>query len=138
MENKGSANSKAIGCILMIIIFGAIFILVLNTCSDDEKPVEVKREQINTPQQINTSQQRMLAYSYAESFIKQKLKSPSTAKFPGVFEKNEHVSFQDTNVYLINSWVDSQNGFGAIIRSNFKCQITFRNDSIFADKMELY
>ncbi|MGB3344685.1 MAG: hypothetical protein WBA61_12320 [Aequorivita sp.] len=42
---------------------------------------------------------RFLAYNYAEDFIKSRLKSPSTAKFPGVSEKNGHITDLGGNEY---------------------------------------
>jgi hypothetical protein len=73
----------------------------------------------------STATNKMLAYSYAEDFVKKRLKSPSTAEFPGLFEKAEHITELGNDEYLISSWVDSQNGFGAMLRSNFSCKIIF-------------
>lgn len=73
---------------------------------------------------------KMLAYNYAEDFVKQRLKSPSTAEFPGLFEKADHITELGNEEYRINSWVDSQNGFGAIIRSKFSCKIIFKDDIV--------
>lgn len=80
----------------------------------------------NTPTDTN----KMLAYSYAEDFVKQRLKSPSTAEFPGLFEKADHITELGNDEYLINSWVDSQNGFGAMIRSKFSCKIIFKDNKV--------
>lgn len=77
-----------------------------------------------------TSNNKFLAYSYAEDFVKKQLKSPSTAKFPGTFEKNEHITELGASRYKIVSWVDSQNGFGAMIRTNFSCIIQFEGDNV--------
>jgi hypothetical protein len=73
---------------------------------------------------------KMLAYSFAEDFIKQRLKSPSTAKFPGIFEKEDHIIDFGNGQYFITSWVDSQNGFGAMIRSNWSCTIIFEDGKV--------
>jgi hypothetical protein len=61
----------------------------------------------------------------AEKFVKESLKSPSTAKFGSVFGEyqnpNELVSYDsESKVYTVRGWVDSQNGFGAVIRARFK------------------
>ena len=66
----------------------------------------------------STDTNKILAYNYAEDFVKQRLKSPSTAEFPSLFEKADHITELGNEEYRINSWVDSQNGFGATIRSN--------------------
>lgn len=62
----------------------------------------------------------MLAYNLCMDDVKSKLKSPSTAKFPSLFDRSDQIS-ADGNIYTINSWVDSQNGFGSMIRSKWKC-----------------
>lgn len=63
---------------------------------------------------------------YAEEYVKQCLISPSTAKFPGlVLERNEWKVSRKKDVVTINSYVDSQNGFGAMLRSNFIIQISY-------------
>lgn len=57
---------------------------------------------------------------YCQNTIKDILKSPSTAKFPGYsdwyFEKNK-------NKTIVQSYVDAQNGFGAMIRSEYQFTI---------------
>ena len=55
------------------------------------------------------------AYAYTEQLVKNNLKSPSTAKFSNQkFGYNEEYSR-----YVVSGSVDSQNSFGAMIRSNF-------------------
>jgi hypothetical protein len=78
---------------------------------------------------------KFLAYNYAEDFVKQRLKSPSTAKFPGTSEKDKHITELGNNQYQINSWVDSQNSFGAIIRSKFSCKIIFEGNNVRCENL---
>ncbi len=77
----------------------------------------------------------IMAYNFAEDFVKQRLKSPSTAEFPGLFEKNKHIIDLGNGEYKINSWVDSQNGFGAMIRSKWSCKIKFVDDKVQAENI---
>ncbi|MDA3779012.1 MAG: zinc ribbon domain-containing protein [Bacteroidales bacterium] len=70
------------------------------------------------------------AYIYAEDFVSKKLKSPSTAEFPGVSEKDKHITSLGNDTYKIVSWVDSQNGFGATIRTGFSCTIIFEGNNV--------
>jgi len=61
-----------------------------------------------------------MAIVYTKEFVKRNLKSPSTAKFPGVLLERDHWKIQrNGNNYTVRAWVDSQNGFGAMIRSHF-------------------
>jgi hypothetical protein len=66
------------------------------------------------------------AYVEAQDYVKQALKSPSTAKFPGTDFLVHH--FGD-NEYEVVSYVDSQNSFGAMIRSNWNVQFQMINDN---------
>jgi hypothetical protein len=83
----------------------------------------------------STDTNKFLAYSYAEDFVKQKLKSPSTAEFPGTFEKDKHITELGNSQYQITSWVDSQNGFGAMLRSKFSCKIIFEGDNVRCENL---
>jgi len=67
------------------------------------------------------------AYYAAEKFVKQELKSPSSTKFPSLSEKSQHVKNSYNCSYKIDSWVDSQNSFGAMIRTKFSCTVVFEN-----------
>ncbi len=58
------------------------------------------------------------AYGMARRAIEMKLKAPSTAKFPASYEPGVSV-VEKNDVFYINSHVDSQNGFGAMIRTKW-------------------
>lgn len=59
-----------------------------------------------------------------ERLVKDNLKSPGTAKFPGPFS-GDYAEVRDNGLgWLYSSYVDSQNGFGAIIRTRFSCEVT--------------
>ena len=51
-------------------------------------------------------------------FVEKQLKSPSTADFP--FGGHRHVTKLGGNRYRVDSYVDSQNSFGAQIRTEFE------------------
>jgi len=59
--------------------------------------------------------------SHSKDLVKQVLKSPSTAKFPGSW-LNPYDGWgisKEKNIISLSSYVDSQNSFGATIRSKF-------------------
>jgi len=72
------------------------------------------------------------AYAMAQQFVEQRLKAPSTAKFPGgswnfvekIGEQTDMVGHRYPK-YRIKAYVDSQNAFGAQIRTHFVCEITY-------------
>lgn len=68
-----------------------------------------------------TTEEKSRIKTWAEENVKEILKAPSTAKFPGSFLspfKDWNIS-KDGNKFTVSSYVDSQNGFGAMIRSDF-------------------
>ena len=68
----------------------------------------------------STEDNSFLAYSVMEDFVKKRLKAPSTAKFPGMFDgKADHITQLPNQTYKITSYVDAQNSFGALIRTRF-------------------
>jgi RNA polymerase subunit RPABC4/transcription elongation factor Spt4 len=59
------------------------------------------------------------AIRMAQKFVTNPLKSPRSAKWPGMFEKYDHVQSLGGGRYRVRSWVDAQNTFGALIRTNY-------------------
>ena len=70
---------------------------------------------------------KSLAYIMCEKMVAKKLKSPKTAEFAS--DWTNHVSYLGDGKYKINSYVDSQNSFGALVRSKFSCVMTDLGDS---------
>lgn len=60
-----------------------------------------------------------MAHVMAGNFVKRELRSPSTAKFPYTSDRDVVVNDLGNCRFSISSYVDSQNGFGAMIRSRF-------------------
>ena len=57
--------------------------------------------------------------------VKNALKAPSTAKFPGLLSGEWDYRYNPSaGTAVYSSHVDSQNGFGAMIRSRFTCEYT--------------
>lgn len=70
---------------------------------------------------VNKVPAASMAYIISQDCVKNKLKSPSTADFPFSDYKSE----VDSNNYIIQSYVDSQNGFGATIRSDWQVKLKY-------------
>lgn len=65
---------------------------------------------------------------FCETFLKTNiLKSPSSAKFPSISEWK--FGKQDNN-FIVQGYVDSQNSFGAVIRSNFQFKFLINTDTV--------
>ena len=79
---------------------------------------------------ISTSEKGEFIYK-AKDYVLQGLKAPSTAEFPGTFlEIGEWNVTRNKDVITVRSYVDSQNGFGAMIRSNFAVQMSYTDKSL--------
>lgn len=67
-----------------------------------------------------------LAFEMCKTFVKRQLKAPSTATFRNFYDDDGEVSATGSGdgPYRIVSTVDSENGFGAKIRSRFSCTVS--------------
>ena len=65
-------------------------------------------------------------YIMSKSFVKNQLKAPATAEWPA-FDEIKVQKFPDPpNTYRVVGYVDSENGFGALIRTNYTCDLTYK------------
>lgn len=76
------------------------------------------------PVSSNTSVRRFELCGLAEQFVKDRLKAPSTAKF----QSCEDRSVSGAGPYTVRGWVDSENSFGAMLRSNYSVTLTAIGD----------
>ncbi len=76
----------------------------------------------STPPVADNAERRITSIVFAQKVIRDTLKSPSTAKFSDV--KAYELS-NKKDVWAVNGYVDSQNGFGAMIRSIWEVQLDY-------------
>lgn len=69
---------------------------------------------------------RLSAFDVCKDFVKDRLRSPGSAKFRNFFEDDGEVIVTGAGKgpYTVRSTVDSENGFGALIRTDFTCSVT--------------
>ena len=65
---------------------------------------------------------KISAWVCAQELVRENLKSPSTAQFPKY--SASYVKDLGNNKYEISAYVDSQNSFGAVVRSYFTAKLT--------------
>ena len=119
-------KKKSNGCLIWLIIIAAAIAFFYIIGSNDD----------SSSSSSSPSTNKFLAYNYAKDFVKENLKSPSTAEFPGVSEKDRHTTSLGGGKYKIVSWVDSQNSFGATIRTNFSCIIVFEGNNVRCEDLK--
>jgi TPR repeat protein len=87
------------------------------------------------PYDVDSDQERPKPYTWAigaaEQLIRGKLKSPSSAKFSPYKETSRRKTYDDGAVqyYVVSGWVESQNSFGAMLRSDYTICIKGTEDS---------
>jgi len=114
---KKSINPKFIkgcgcaGLFIVVVIFGLIFL-----SGYEENTVPDKREFSKNE-----------ALTMSQLFVKDQLISPASAEFgygeDQVFQKND-------STFIIESYVDSQNSFGAMLRSRYVCTLYFDQNEV--------
>lgn len=69
-----------------------------------------------------------MALVMSRTFVIEQLKSPASAEFS---DNLADVTQINDTVFKINSYVDFQNSFGALLRANYSCKIIYdpRNDT---------
>jgi hypothetical protein len=104
------------GFVLLIILFIFIVGLIVSDATDDNSSS-------NPATQL---EQDLSSYAFviSQNFITSTLKAPSTADFPFLDFTAENLG---NNRYKVTSYVDSQNGFGAMIRSNWQTVLKYNS-----------
>lgn len=69
-------------------------------------------------------------YIYAENYVKENLKSPATAEFAGIYDSHTSIIHLGEGKYKVSSYVDSQNSFGAMIRTKFTCTVIIGEEKV--------
>jgi len=114
IEHSFSIKRVLLGLIpVLVVIVGAIFIV-----SSNDKEQEVVQEIRKEPSHIEVCVQ-------AQMLIEQTLKSPATADFP--ICNDFSITRTTDGGYIVKSYVDSQNGFGALIRTDFSIGFSYVN-----------
>lgn len=109
-KSKGNKR-QALGCLFWIFILFLGFNWVSSWEFADPEPWD---------QRDNST----MAYIMCEDWVKNRLKSPSTAEFPGIFDGKLDNTFKDGTTYSVTSYVDAQNSFGGTNRIGFTCETT--------------
>jgi hypothetical protein len=89
------------------LVLAVVFITKMTGCLE-EKP--------------NADKSTMAAIQ-CENFVKDQLKAPSTADFPGATAARVVRVSNESQGYQVASYVDAQNSFGAKIRSPYLCEV---------------
>jgi hypothetical protein len=122
---KKSDRSAAAGCLAFLLFVGGCVYVVQN---GHFAPAKVDPG----------DDHRSLAIVNAQSHVKSLLKAPRSAKWPGVFDVADlrnHATKMKDGTYIVRSFVDAQNSFGAMIRTWYVVRLRLRDNGT-ADVLE--
>ena len=74
----------------------------------------------------------IMAFVMCQKPAAKQLRAPSTAKFPSITSQGVSSKHEGGGVYDVHGYVDAQNAFGAMIRTNWKCNIKENNDKTWS------
>lgn len=133
-------KQESSGCLKFLMGFAVILgvLLMIIFIGDGINKPSSPGEKTYSKTYSNDYASKLEAYSYAENWVKDKLKSPSSAKFPDSERKVNDTEYYGDNTYKIKSYVESQNSFGAMIKTNFSCTISFKDGSVYCNDLILY
>lgn len=106
-------KQKGIGCLVLIVLLVIIGVWIGSCDGGDQEP--------------RPEHDAIAAYSMSQVFAEDHLKAPSTAKFP-VFTEDQVVHAGDGE-YIVSSYVDAQNSFGAMVRTHYLCGLKYAGDN---------
>jgi flagellar basal body-associated protein FliL len=72
-----------------------------------------------SPDAWKTRDNSAAAYVMMQDFVKDRLKAPASARFPGDDDRGVHIYGSDNQKYLVSGYVDAQNSFGALVRNYY-------------------
>jgi hypothetical protein len=120
-----SAKNEKPGCLGRIVIL--IISLAVVTCLIAYSNYRDGKETPETRKAANCRHGNVIAHTMAEHYVEQRLKSPSTAKFP--WYRDSQVSYVGECEFIVQSYVDAQNSFGAMLRSDYSVRLKYDPNS---------
>lgn len=101
------------------IIFGAVICsAVLSGCGEPRNP--------------QTGGQESTAFVMCQTPVENQLRAPSSAKFPYSTAPGASALHLGEGVYRVRGFVDAQNGFGAMLRTSWTCEIAENADQTWS------
>ncbi len=105
-----------------IILWGAVCIIayvIIWDSSTKSPDISSKHSVEKVGKSWQDQNNSSMAFIKMKGFVKSRLKSPGSSKFPW----SAHTKYIGNQRYRVISYVDSQNSFGAFVRTNFVGEI---------------
>jgi len=105
----------------------------LKSPSDVDKVKIIKFEATSPPKRPTLPKEDTAdewdAFFMSQTFVEKRLIAPSTAKFASL--RQSQITKENKNTWIIQSYVDSQNNFGAMIRTHYRAKLTYVGDDMW-------
>lgn len=101
------SQGGVIGCVLVLLVGIVVAVVLLNRGGGKGTPA------------VSVPDTRM-AYITSQVYVRDQLKAPSTADFPFSGDPEVVIKHLSGQRYQVNAYVDSENSFGAMIRTHYK------------------
>lgn len=99
------------GCGILAVAGILVFLVIRFGCSSG---TEAKAKPLHSKQD---------AVVQSHLFVDRQLKSPGSADYP--YQDDKTIETLNDSSFVVLSYVDSQNGFGALMRTYYKCKVIF-------------
>jgi len=112
--SERSSFIESFGCGSMILL--CLAGIWWNSCPSEDRRREIAAQEAREQKK----EQDADAWFMARQLVEKRLKAPQTAKWP---PRPESIQKPSENCYVIRGYVDSSNAFGAMIRTQFTCEV---------------
>lgn len=119
-----STNGTFIAVIALVVLFGLLYAW-FNSGGGASNTVKESTSEKEGHSEVE-------AWVAVKIEVENNLKSPKTASFP--LGTKGHVTKINNNVFKVKAYVDSENSFGANIRTNFSCTVEFTGEYTYRIK----
>ena len=129
---RSSNGSRLGGGLVLLLVVGGIAYSCSNhdssgasdsASSDGSSAANSSSEGTRAPKAVGLGQRKGFAWEACKDAVTNELKAPATADFESVFGARFAAAADDTVV--VGAYVDSENGFGAQLRSDWTCSADF-------------
>lgn len=108
-----------VGCaVILCIMIVAWIVLSVGSCMSSAS---------SAPRKMDTPS--LTAWHMSKRFAERELKAPTTAKWPSHLDPEVSVEKLGGRRYLVRGYVDSQNSFGAMIRTRFSVEMQYHDET---------
>lgn len=114
------------GAFIKSVIFIGLILILYVTSQDINRKEEIEG---GGKKEVNEDYYKVRsAFNTAQKEVERNLKAPSTAKFANEYDKESKYKVNDDGSVMIQSYVDTENSFGAKIRTFYRCNVSLSGE----------